>query len=44
MTQNSNSKHREVAEYAKQQVSDIGILNLLFIWNLVLVFWCFAIE
>ena len=44
MTKNTNSKHRGTIEYTNYLVSDIGILNLLFIWNLVLVLWCFAIK
>jgi hypothetical protein len=44
MTKNTISKHRDTIEYKTYLVSDIRILNLLFIWNLVLVFWCFAIK
>ena len=44
MTKISNSKHSRTAEYTNDFVSDIGILNLLFIWNLVLVYWCFVIK
>lgn len=43
MTKNTNSKHRNTIEYTNYLVSNIGILNLLFIWNLVLVYWCLYI-
>ncbi len=33
MTKKTNSKHRGTAEYANYIVSDIGILNLIFIRN-----------
>ena len=44
MTKNRISKQKVALEYAIHQVSDIGILNLLFIWNLVLVYWWFVIK
>jgi hypothetical protein len=44
MTKNTNSKHNGTTEYTDSLVSDIGILNLLFIWNLVLVYWCFVLN
>jgi hypothetical protein len=44
MTKKTNSKHRGTIEYRSDLVSVIGILNLLFIWNLMLVYWCFAIK
>jgi hypothetical protein len=54
MTKITNSKHSRTTEYPNHLVvvSDIGILNLLFIWpatssvesNLVLVYWCFTIS
>jgi hypothetical protein len=44
MTENTNSKHSNTAEYTNHLVSDIGILNLIFIWNLVLVYWCFVLN
>ena len=44
MTKITNSKHSSITECADWLVSVIGILNLLFIWNLVLVHWCFAIK
>ena len=40
----TGSKHRDAIENAIVRVSDIGILNLLFIWSLVLVYWCFVIK
>ena len=44
MIKNSKSKHTIAIDYAMRQVSDIGHWNLLFIWNLVLVYWCFVIK
>ena len=44
MTKNTNSKHRGTTEYRSDLVSDIGILNLIFVWNLVLVYWCFVLK
>jgi hypothetical protein len=38
MTKKTNSKHRGTIEYRSDLVSVIGILNLLFIWNLMLVY------
>jgi len=39
MTKNTNSKYRSTNEYTNYLVLNIGILNFLFIWNLVLVYW-----
>jgi hypothetical protein len=44
MTKNINLKHRSTNEYTNYLVSNIGILNFLFIWNLVLVYWYFALN
>jgi hypothetical protein len=44
MTKNTNSKHGSTNEYANYLVSSIGILNFVFIWNLVLVYWYFALK
>ena len=44
MTKNTNSKHSGVIELMSYQIWDIGFLNLIFIWNLVLVFWCVVIK
>ena len=44
MTKNINLKHRSTNEYTKYLVLNIGILNFLFIWNLVLVYWYFALN
>ena len=44
MTKITNSKDSSITEGAYWPVSFIGILNLLFIWNLVLVFWCFVTK
>ena len=44
MTKIKNSKHSAIIECAHWSVSVIGILNLLFICNLVLVFWCFITK
>jgi hypothetical protein len=44
MTKITNSKHSHTAVNTIYLVSDIGILNLLFIWNLVLVYRCLIIK
>jgi hypothetical protein len=43
MTKNSNSKQKDSIADAKPRVSVIGISNLVFIWILVLVYWCLCI-
>jgi hypothetical protein len=44
MTKYPISKHKVAVEYAKNQVSEIWILNWVFVWNLVLVYWGFALK
>ena len=50
MTKITNSEQRGIAECADWPVSVIDppeadkILNLVLIWNLVLVFWCFVTK
>jgi len=44
MTKITNSKHSGITESADWLVSVIGILNLVIIWNLVLVYWCFVTK
>lgn len=40
----TNYRHKDAIENAIHLVSEIGILNLLFFWNLVLVYWCFVTK
>jgi hypothetical protein len=40
MTKNTNSKRRATIEYTSYLVSDIEILNLLFIWPNFKTRWC----
>ncbi len=43
MTKKTNSKHGSINEYTNFLVLNIGILNFLFIWNLVFVNWYFVL-
>ena len=44
MTKNTNSKQRYDIVSTDYSVSVIEILNFEFVWNLVLVYWYFAIK